>query len=80
MFWEGGPAPGHCLLRPSPRGSEWVQATGPSEMRGLETAPFEIKFGKEVPTWQTDDLVADSVEAGSGWKLETKRGAWLLVS
>ena len=25
------------LLRPSPRGSEWVKAAGPSEVRGLET-------------------------------------------
>ena len=44
----GKPAPDHCLVRPSPRELEWVQATGPSEVRGLETATSEIKFGREV--------------------------------
>ena len=36
---QGWPAPKQVLARHSLRGSQWVQATGPSEMRGLESQP-----------------------------------------
>ena len=40
------------------------------------TAPSEMKFRKEVPP---HGLVADSVEVGSGWMLETKEGCMFLI-
>ena len=36
------------------------------------SAPSEIKTQGGDATWQADSLAMDSVEAGSGWKLETK--------
>ena len=42
-----------------------------------ELGKREATEGRELEggvAWQTDSMVTDSVEAGSGWKLETKEG------
>ena len=52
------------------------QSRSPSEVRGLETAPSEIKLWREVPL-VVDGFVMDSVEVGSGEKPETKEGCMI---
>ena len=42
-----------------------------------ELGKREATEGRELEggvAWQTDSMVTDNVEAGSGWKLETKEG------
>ena len=64
----GGLAPGHCSVRPDPKGQN---RSKPQSLRS-EGSGNTDKTQEANASWQPKGLVTDSVEAGSGQKLETK--------
>lgn len=67
-------APRHYSKIPSPEGQSRFKPQGPQKWGIWKHSPIWDKIREGGAAWQAEGLVADSVEAVSGWKLETKEG------